>query len=194
MKWFILALICVFCLSAGPAGAVDGHKHRESETPVLGNSVPRAVVAPAKAIFRFPLENAEDIWIWGDAPADACEYAWTVKIPVKNMEYRIAYTKFNGRPGEQEGSLPELIGAGQTDLWRYNPRTQTASVVDNVRVVRAYVEDHCVVLELADKAWIKRLFGHMPKDVEFESNGVNQESSTVRVNVEYAHGYRPSAK
>ena len=189
IRRLIFVCVCLLCVCTDFA-ITKGF----GNTASFKGNLPRAIVTPIKALFWFPIENTQRIWTWGGSDQGVCRYSWTVKVPMDNAEYHIAYTIFDQGIIIQKGTLADLISHGQTDLWHFDLKALSSRVIEGVHSVRAYAADGGLVIELTDKAWLKRLFNEIPTKIEFEMSGINQEHRTTSVAVEYSRSYRSAKK
>ena len=81
-----------------------------------------AKVSGAKALFTFPAIEAQTEWSWYNkkTPPNALEYRWEVKFvnPEFGYSFGPSLFKFSDSEGPVKGSLSELIGVCQHDLWK----------------------------------------------------------------------------
>ena len=90
------------------------------ESQLVGKWV--AKVAGAKALFTFPAIETQTEWSWYNkkTPANGLEYRWEVKFvdPEFGYSFGPSLFKFSDSEGPVKGSLSELIGVCQHDLWK----------------------------------------------------------------------------
>ncbi|MDB4721606.1 leucine-rich repeat domain-containing protein, partial [Verrucomicrobiales bacterium] len=92
----------------------------ELESQLVGKWV--AKVTGAKALFTFPAIEGQEEWSWYNKETfpDALEYRWEVKFvdPEFGYSFGPSLFKFSDAEGPVKGSLSELIGVCQHDLWK----------------------------------------------------------------------------
>ncbi|MCP4923219.1 MAG: hypothetical protein GY915_04195, partial [bacterium] len=92
----------------------------ELESQLVGKWV--AKFTGAKALFTFPAIEGQEEWSWYNKETfpDALEYRWEVKFvdPEFGYSFGPSLFKFSDAEGPVKGSLSELIGVCQHDLWK----------------------------------------------------------------------------
>ena len=124
-----------------------------------------AKVMGAKALFTFPEIDMEK-WSWYNKEtfADALEYEWAVKFvdPEFGYSFGPSLFKFSDAKGPVKGSLSELIGVCQHDLWKLSE--------DGGENIGSYgktkVTDNKVHLMVTNKTLIDYLLESKPVHVE----------------------------
>jgi hypothetical protein len=154
----------------------------EIEKP--NTNVATATVLPDKCIFAFPINDIDRVWKWGVSPANHCEYSWMVTIKGDDATYQLGLSYFNPDAFPQSGTLDQLINTGQANVWKLEADGSGASYIDGVQV-NCDTEGNTLLITIDDKKWIKKLFGHSPKSVRFETSGTQLNVAKVGVNVVY---------
>jgi hypothetical protein len=128
---------------------------------------PRAVVSTDEARFSIPIgRSVTDNWTWFRAatPTNWGEYSWHVRI---GRRYSVGFSLFKF-PGAspKEGSLDELLRAGQADVASLTPTGGT--VVKGYRPLLSG-EGDAIIVEIDGKEIIDTLFQGRPRTVVFET-------------------------
>jgi len=181
MKVINIIIACMMLFSTFQAYANEPYKTGASDT-----NAHIVVVSTKSAQFWFPVANVNSTWTWGISDPCICEYSWMVKVYTGTDEYEFGYSKFSGRSGKRNGTLSDLVASGQNDLWRYDPKEQSATVLcPRPKLLRTLVKGGGLLIELNDEEWIKRMFGTKPKLIEFHIRGVLQKHELLRVPIKY---------
>ena len=129
-----------------------------------------AKVSGAKALFTFPAIEAQTEWSWYNkkTPPNALEYRWEVKFvnPEFGYSFGPSLFKFPDSEGPVKGSLSELIGVCQHDLWKLSE--------DSGENIGSYgqtkVTENKVHLIVTNKTLIDYLLESKPVHVEMMIN------------------------
>ncbi|MEK6543027.1 MAG: hypothetical protein AABZ44_01135 [Elusimicrobiota bacterium] len=89
-------------------------------------SRPDIVVERGRAYFFIPITRADRQWSWnqGTTPKNYLEYAWGFLLKSAGREYEISFTKakYPNDSVNKQGSLANLVGEGQMNVWVVTPR------------------------------------------------------------------------
>jgi hypothetical protein len=122
-----------------------------------------AEVTPNKATFTIPVEQ-RSVWRWNlqSSPPNAFEYDWSISQEGVRS-FGLSLWKKGNAPLRQ-GSLSELIGAGQGSIWEPTPEGG-GRLVGTIGVT-AVRQDSAVELVLSDQTILKELLEKRPPKVE----------------------------
>ena len=144
--------------------------------------LPTATVFPNRCEFAIPIKNIDQKWVWGVTEADTCEYSWQVTINAGNDVYQLGFTYFNPDAAKMTGSFADLLGAGQTDIWKLEDDGLGAS---NVGSLNASTDGKRLLFVVEDQIWVEHLFSDKPQTVTFETGGTQLAYNKQESRVEY---------
>lgn len=145
-----------------------------------------AVVESGRARFVVAVGH-RTTWSWNlETTSNAIqEYGFLVRVD-GDPAWEVGYTKWKFGSDPHDGSLQELLAAGQFDVWRIDgtggSRMQWGKVV-----VEAAPSDTAVVVTIDDETTFSNVFASHPAQVRFIVRGANVSSSFRTVAVVYAN-------
>lgn len=130
---------------------------------------PSATVSAQLGQFYFPIKNITRQWEWQAAPANACEYNWSVSLPLGDETYQLGFSRFCVDPKAKEvGTFEELIASGQVSIWKKNAKGG-ASLEQSLTRITAKRQGDGLLIELKEPKLLAKLLAERPATLGFES-------------------------
>lgn len=157
------------------------YKRVKSNLPAYDNGT--VIVEPEAAIFIFkPEPRSEWHWYKDSTPLNQEEYGFEVQFELDDIRYQCGYSLFKhpmARPAE--GSLKEMIDAGQIDLWKMEAASggpiggnRVAIMVSGKRVeyvrMRTIVDKNALAIVLKEKDIVAQFNRSRPDSILFIQN------------------------
>ncbi len=144
-------------------------------------------VSSSEVIIEIPVP-AHALWQWhtGEVPENTVEYEWQIYLGEPDApRYGLGFLLFDHpHATPNEGTLSELIRAGQTNLWSLHDRR----AIRHGAAVQVEVADNGLVIRLENPVIVQELFGSRPPRVTLVVQGPGSPRNSEPVTVNYVGG------
>jgi len=126
-----------------------------SVSPVPTGKSPAGEVSTTDAVFRVPVQPRE-AWGWNLGMPGVLEFGWLVELTTPTGQYRLGVQVWHVEGSmPAEGTLAELIGSGETGVWRM-PEAHGAPLAEMPVSVEVQGDD--LVIKVSEPSTLQTLF------------------------------------
>ena len=147
---------------------------------------PTAKVSASAAHFWIPIKGGDQVWHWNIAEDNQQEYVWQVTVSLMNAMYDFGFTKFRfPRSRAQEGTLDQLLAAGQVNVWKRSS-DGSGTLVSDMTGVRVYRKGKGLSIEVTESSFLAAFMKERPGTVEIKSSAADLGTYDYKVPVTYS--------